>query len=235
MKKPTLIFILLLFAACAGIGYLLASKSDLGSSSGSAGTVDAATSMASSQQNFLLVRVDDLTAENPKLVEMWIVLTLYSDPPQVMFIPLYPKYDAGQNAAIASAFALDSQGNLSGKMTSKVSDLFDVAVNGYLMTDSAGMNAIAAWYGIDGIAASASPAQSDTEIHGILLNSQVFLQSVCRQLKNGQSMQLYTSMRWSQLAPQHFQTDMPFEQLIAAWDKVNRSSPPQQCDVISRE
>jgi hypothetical protein len=120
-------------------------------------------------------------------------------------------------------------------LTSKVSDLFDVAVNGYVMTDSAGMSAIAAWFGIDGISASANPAQSETEIHGILLNSQVFLQGVCQQLKNGNGMQQYTSMRWSQLAPLHFQTDMPFEQFIAAWDKVNRSSPPQQCDVLSNE
>jgi hypothetical protein len=179
--------------------------------------------------------VDDLTAANPKLVEMWIVLTLYSDPPQVMFIPLYPKYEADQNAAINSAFALDSQGNLSSKLTSKISDIFDVNIHGYIMTDTAGMNAIAGWFGIEGIAASENPAQSDAEIHAILLNSQTFLQKVCQQLKEGDSMRQYESMRWSQLAPLHFQTDMSFEHLTASWDKVNRSSAVQQCDVLSSE
>jgi hypothetical protein len=235
MRKPTLIFILLLFAACAVVGYLLASKSGLGSIGANTGQTDAAASPNSNQQNFLLVRVDDLTAASPQLVEVWIVLTLYSDPPQVMFIPLYPSYDTAKNATIASSFALDSQGNLAGKLTGKVASMYGVNINGYIMTDTAGMNAIANWFGIDGITASPNPAQSDNETHALLLTSQSFLQSVCKQLKGGGALHQYQSIRWSELAPLHFQTDMSFEQFLASWDKVNHASAPQQCDVLSSE
>lgn len=236
MKKPTLIFILFLFAACAVVGYLLASKSDTGTSiSSSAGQMGDAVSMSSSQQNFLLVRVDDLTASDPQLVEVWIVLTLYSDPPQIMFIPLYPKYDESRNTAVESSFAIDSRGDLSSKLVSKIADLYDVTINGYIMTDAAGMNAVASWFGIDGISAGSAPAQSDADIHAVLLNSQTFLQGVCRQLKDGDGMHQYESMVWSQLIPLHFQTDLSFELFVSSWDKVNRASPPQQCDVLSSE
>lgn len=235
MKKPTLIFILLIFAACAVVGYLLASKTQMGSSSQSANTVNAATSLASPQQNYLLVRVDDLTSSDPQIIEAWMVLTLYSDPPQVMFVPIYPRYDTDQNTALQSVFAVDSQDNLSSKLTARVAEMFDVTIHGYIMTDAAGMNAIAAWFGIDGISAGTSPAQSDNEKHAILLNGQTFLQKVCQQLKNGRAQQQYASIYWSQLIPNHFQTDMSFEQFTASWDRINHSSPPQQCDVMSSE
>jgi hypothetical protein len=233
MKKPTLVFILLLFAACAVVGYLLASKTQLGST-GSTSAVDDATLLSSSQQNFLLVRVDDLSASDPQLIEAWMVLTLYSDPPQIMFVPIYPRYDSGQDSTLASAFALDSQGNLAAKFSDKVAGMFGVTING-ILTDAAGMNAIAGWFGIDGITAGTLPASSEIEKHTILLNSQTFFLKVCQQLKDGRAMQQYTSIYWSQLAPLHFQTDMSFEVLTASWDRVNHSAAPQQCDVVSSE
>jgi len=235
MKKPTLFFILLLFAACAVVGYLLASKTQFGSNSSNAGAADDAALLSSSQQNLLLVRVDDLSASDPQLIEAWMVLTLYSDPPQIMFVPIYPRYDTGQDSTLASAFALDSQGNLSAKFSDKVASMFGVSVHGVILTDAAGMNAIAGWFGIDGISAGTLPASSEGEKHAILLNSQTFFLKVCQQLKDGRAMQQYASIYWSQLAPLHFQTDMSFEVLNTSWDRVNHSAPPQQCDVISSE
>jgi anionic cell wall polymer biosynthesis LytR-Cps2A-Psr (LCP) family protein len=236
MKKPTLIFFLLLFAACAVGGYMLASKSRLGSSNNSdAGSINAATSLAAKQQNYLLVRGDDLTAADPKIVEAWMVFTLYSDPPQIMFLPIYPRYDEAQNNDLTDAFALDSQGDLNGKLVSKVSEMFKVTINGYILTDAAGMNAIASWFGIDGITAGTYQPQSDQEKHAVLLNGQTFLQKVCSQIKNGKAIQQYASIYWSQLIPNHFQTDMSFEQLTASWERVAHASPPQQCDVLSSE
>jgi hypothetical protein len=234
MKKPTLIFILLLFAACAVVGYLLASKTQLGSPATS-GAADDAALLSSSQQNFLLVRVDDLSASDPQLIEAWMVLTLYSDPPQIMFVPIYPRYDSGQDSTLTSAFTLDSQGNLAAKFIDKVASMFGVTINGTILTDAAGMNAIAGWFGIDGITAGTLPASSNSEKHAILLNSQTFFLKVCQQLKDGRAMQQYASIYWSQLAPLHFQTDMTFEVLTASWDRVNHSAPPQQCDVVSSE
>lgn len=236
MKKPTLIFILLLFAACAVGGYMLASKTHLGSSTDSSvASGNAATSLASQQQNFLLVRVDDLTASDPQIVEAWLVLTLYSDTPQIMFVPIFPRYDSAQNSELAASFSLDSQGQMSSKLVAVVSDMFKVTINGYILTDAASMNAIAGWFGIDGIAAGTVPAQSDAEKHTVLLNSQTFLQKVCSQIKNGKALQQYASIYWSQLIPDHFQTDMSFEQLTASWERVTHASPPQQCDVLSSE
>lgn len=235
MKKPTLVFALLLFAACAIVGFLVASKSNLGSSANNVGSTNAATALASSQQNYLLVQLDDLTQKSPKLVQAWIVLTYYSTPPQIIFLPLYPSYDSAQNASIAGAFAMTGSGSLSNKLAQSISDQYKVKVDGYIATDAAGINAIANWFGIGDIQAGTSVAQSDDEKHALLLNSQTFFQNICAQLKAGAAMNQYTSMQWSQLIPGHFQTDLSFEQLIASWDRVIRSGAPQQCDVLSKE
>ena len=235
MKKPTLIFALFLFAACAIVGFLVASKSNLGSSANNVGSINAATALASTQQNYLLVQLDDLTQKSPKLIQAWIVLTYYSNPPQIIFLPLYPSYDSTQNTSIAGAFAMTGSGSLSNKLAKSISDQYKVKVDGYIATDAAGVNAIANWFGISGIQAGTSVAQSDDEKHALLLNSQTFFQNVCAQLKAGAVMNQYTSMQWSQLIPGHFQTDLSFEQLIASWDRVIRSGAPQQCDVLSKE
>jgi len=235
MKKSGLILALILFAACAIAGYLVASRNNLGSSSAAAGSPNVATALASSQQNFLLVQVDDLSQTSPKFIQAWIVLTYHSDPPQIMFLPLYPSYDAKQNSAISSAFSMTNSGELSSQFAQKISEQYQVKVDGSILTDTAGFNSIAKWFGIQGIQVSKTPAQSDDDKHALLLNSQTFFQNVCAQLKSGGAQKQYASIVWSKLIPDHFQTDLSFELLTTSWDRIIRASAPKQCDVLSKE
>jgi hypothetical protein len=235
MKKPTLILILFLFTACAIGGYLAASKINIGSGTTGSGSQAMSTALAASQQNFLLVRVDDLSSASPQLVEAWVVFTAYSDPPQVMFMPLYPSYDASKNKTLASAFAMASNGQLTSRLQETVAKEYNFSLNGNIVVDSTGMNGLAGWFGISGIQVIAAPASSDLETHNILVNSQFFFQNVCAQLKNGQANAQFDSIRWSKLIPAHFQTDLSFEHLMASWDRLLHGAAPQQCDVLSNE
>ncbi|NMC83720.1 MAG: hypothetical protein GYA58_00400 [Anaerolineaceae bacterium] len=236
MKKPSLVLALLLFAACAIVGYLVASRSNpTATSAASSSVANQATAMAAAQQNFLLVQVDDLTQSSPKLVQVWIVLTYYSNPPQVMFIPLYPSYDGSQNSTIAEAFTLTSAGSVSERFISKIAELYKVEVDGAIMTDAAGYNGFANWFGISNIQVSTAPAGSDDEKHALLLNSQTFFQNVCGQLTTGNAAGQFESIQWSQLIPGHFNTNLSFEVLMASWDRVIRSEAPQVCKVLSTE
>ena len=235
MKKTTLILVLILFAACAVVGYMVASKTKIGSSTGSINSTDSAKALSSAQQNFLLVQVDDLTQTSPKLIQVWIVLTYYSNPPQIMFVPLYPVYDSALNTAINNAFTVDNNGNLSTRLSEKINEHYKVDINGYIMTDATGFNAFVNWFAIQGVQVSSAPAQTDDEKHVILLNSQYFFQNVCSQLKAGGATSQFNSIQWSQLAPSHFQTDLSFELLMASWDKIIRFNAPQKCDVLSNE
>ncbi|MHC1741285.1 MAG: hypothetical protein AB9897_09275 [Anaerolineaceae bacterium] len=235
MKKTGLIFALLLFAACSIVGYLVASKTSIGANSDNSASVNAATAMASPQQNYLLVQVDDLSQSSPKFIQAWIVLTYYSNPPQIMFLPLFPSYDISQNSSLSDSFSLSSSGELSPHLAQKISDLYKVNVDGYIMVDSIGFNAIASWFGIQSIQVSSNAALSDEEKHNLLLNSQSFFLNVCSQLSSGGALNQYNSIQWSQLIPGHFQTNLSFDQLIASWDRIIRSAPPQQCEVLSKE
>jgi hypothetical protein len=235
MKKSGLILALFFFAACAIFGYLAASKAGFGTSSADTSSASSSTTLASSQRNYLLIQVDDLGNKSPQLVQVWIVLTYYSDPPQIMFLPLYPSYDSAQNTAIAGAFSMNNSNRLTTKLSEKIASLYKVNVDGYILTDAAGEYSIANWFGIQDIQPNISPAKSDEEKHTILLTSQTFFQNVCAQLKSGGAANEYSSMQWSQLIPGHFQTNLSFEVLISSWDKVIRSTPPQQCEVLSKE
>jgi len=235
MKKPTLILILLIFAACAIGGYFVASKINVGSSNSQSENQTVSTALASQQQNLLLVRVDDLSSPSPKLVETWIVFTAFTDPPQVMFMPLFPVYDAAKNQELASAFGIDSYGDLTDRLIQTIKDQTNTTLNGYILVDTKGLDAIADWFDIEGLQTSANPANSDDEKHALLLNSQFFLQNVCAQLKQGAAPSQFASIQWSKLIPNHFNTDLTFGHLMASWDKINRSSAVQQCEVLSNE
>lgn len=227
--------ILFLFTACAIGGYLAASKINIGSGNSSSSAQSLPTALAASQQNFLLVRVDDLSSASPQLVEAWVVFTAYSDPPQVMFMPLYPSYDASKNKTLSDAFGMGSDGKLTGRLQQTIAKQYDFSLNGNIVVDSTGMNGLAGWFGISGIEVNAVPASSDLETHNILVNSQFFFQNVCAQLKNGQANAQFDSIRWSKLIPAHFQTDLSFEHFIASWDRILHGAAPQQCDVLSNE
>lgn len=235
MKKPTLILILFLFTACVLGGYWAASKTNIGSGNSSIGPQFLSTALASSQQNFLLVRVDDLASASPQLVEAWVVFIAYSDPPQVMFMPLYPSYDTNKNKTLAAAFTFGSDGKLTSRLQQTIAHEYDFSLNGNIVTDSAGMDGLAGWFGISGIRVNAVPASTDLETHNILGNSQIFFQNVCAQLKSGQANAQFNSIKWAQLIPTHFQTDLSFEHLMASWDRILHGAAPQQCDVLSNE
>ena len=235
MKRSVLILGLILFAACAVAGYVMASKSGNGSTTGSSAPANAATALAASQQNYLLVQADDLSQPTPKFIQAWIVLTYYSNPPQIIFLPLYPSYDSSQNDAIAGAFAMTSSGRLSSRLEQKIAEQYKVKVDGTILTDASGLDAIAKDFGIANVSASTQAAKNDDDKHAILLGSQSFFQEICAQLKAGDAAKQFDSMQWSQLIPGHFQTDLSFEQLIASWDRVVRSAAPQQCEVLSKE
>ncbi len=235
MKKPTLILILLLFAACAVGGYLVASKLNIGSNDAITSNQTLPTALASQQQNFLLVRVDELTSPSPQLVEVWVVFTAYTDPPQIMFMPLYPSYDSEKNKTIMSAFGIDSDGILSKRLSETISKRYNISLNGDILVDSQGMQALSGWFGFQGIEVNSSPARTEEEVHAILLNSQFFLQNVCSQIKAGQATTQFNSIKWSKLIPSHFQTNLSFEHLMASWDRIIHGHVPQSCEVLSNE
>lgn len=234
MKKPALILILLLFAACAVGGYLAASKINVGGSNAN-DSQTLSTALAASQQNFLLVRVDDLSSDSPQLIEAWAVFTAYSDPPQIMFMPLYPTYDGQKNKTLETAFGIGSNGMLTSRLRETISKQYNFSLNGQIVIDSTGFEGLAGWLGISGLQVSSIPPSSEEDVHTTLLASQYFLQNVCAQLQGGQAMTQFNNIQWSRLLPAHFQTDLSFEHLMASWDRILHGSAPQQCTVLSNE
>ncbi len=175
-----------------------------------------------------------MTSASPRLVEAWVVFTAYSDPPQIMFMPLYPSYDADKNKTLNGAFGIDNNGILTNRLQETVIKNFNLTIHGNIMVDTRGMNALATWFGIQGLQTSQNPASSEDEIHAILLNSQFFFQNVCSQLKNGGAVAQFDSIKWSHLIPSHFRPTFPSHSQVS-WDRILHGSAPQQCEVLSSE
>lgn len=98
MNKPPLY---LFFAAFLLVGFLLGSSaarsqglSDVVPPTATAQTLATSTTAPNGQQNLLIIGVDDLESQTPRLESIWLLLYI-SPTPKFTLIPLYPSSYAG--------------------------------------------------------------------------------------------------------------------------------------------
>ncbi len=233
MKRIAIVFILLVFIVFAYLGFQAASN--LKTNPSAAGLpVNAATALASTQQNYILIHVDDLTQAKPKLISAWGVFVYYASVNQVMFIPMLPSYDAAVQTSLASEFSLDKTGQVNSRFISQLQQKFNVKITGVVVTDNTGLSLFNNWVAGQSNPILAAPPQGDDEKHVVLLNAQGFFQTVCTAVQN-KSTDLFSTIDWGQLVPGHFVTNMSFETIMADYQKLMKSSAPNQCTVLSNE
>lgn len=233
MKKIAIFLILLVFAAFAYLGFQAAST--LRANSAIDGMpANAATALASTQQNVLLVHVDDLSAAKPKLISVWGVFVYYANNNQVMFIPLLPSYDSAVQNQMLTDFSLDKSRHISTRFISRLQQKFNIKVTGVVMVDNAGLSILSTQFtGQTNPVVAAVPEGKD-QIHLVLMNGQFFFQSICATVQS-KNKDIYTALDWGQLAPDHLVTTIPFETIMVDFQKVFGSSASNQCSVLSNE
>lgn len=233
MKKFAIFFIFVLFAVFVYLGFQAASNIKANSSGGSL-PANAPTALASAQQNILLIHVDDLTSSKPNLISAWGAFIYYTDPNQIIFLPLLPSYNTAVQSAIESEFSLDKTRQVSSRFVSLLRQEFDIKVTGVVVTDNQGLT-----YFNNQLAGQAAPIaaaapENDDQKHRILLNGQSFFQTICTSVQN-HSADAYTSIQWNQVIPDHFITTIPFETIMVDFQKVFQNSGANQCYVLSNE
>ena len=233
MKRIAVVFIILVFIFFAYLGFQAASNLKSNPSGGNL-PANAATALASAQQNYILIHVDDLSKDNPQLIATWGVFVYYAGVNQVMFIPMLPSYDATVQSTLAAAFALDKDGQVSSKFISELQKKFDIKITGVVTTDNTGISLFNQWITGQETSILAAPATTDDEKHVVLMNGQFFFQAVCSAVEN-KSTSLFNTIDWSQLVPNHFVTNLPFETIMVDYQELVQSNATNQCSVLSNE
>ena len=240
MKKLTIVFGIIIFGLFAFFGYKVASK--LFAPEVEAVTTDIPTEVIQTepptqipQQNYLLIHVNDMTIEKPELISVWAVFVYQTNPPQFMFVPLFPSYDAAVQRRLDRKFNLTKDLQPSDWFLSQVEKSYDMQVAGYILSDNIGVEYASQWLTGQVAASSAVPAETDNEKHLMRLTGQTAYQQVCALFSSNTANNFFAAIDWTLLLPSHFSTDLAFDTISLTTNQVTHAVPPVQCEVLSNE
>lgn len=233
MKKFAVVLIFGVFILFAFLGFKAASSAKQEEAYSSM-PANAATALASTQQNYLLIHVDDLSAQDPQLIAVWGAFVYYAQPNQVMFLPLLPSYEAGINDPLYDSFSLGKNGEISKNFISQIQQEYDLQITGWVLVDNTSLAVFNQLAGSQETVIAAAQPENEDQKHILLLNAQSFFQNACTRLQNPPSDWINT-VPWSQIAPAHFSTNIPFETIMVDLQKLTSISTSNQCSVLSSE
>lgn len=230
MKKVYLLIALVLFIIFAYFGFKAASNLDAKSSGSTPLTLD----LPGNQQNFLIVHVDDLTNNRPQLISVWGVFIMFNSPPQLMFVPLYPSADV-TSKALENSYGSSRAGSLDAKFIDEIEGQYNITTSGYILVDNAAVGLFRKWLTGKDETISTTPPRSPDENRLVLYNGQEYFQELCSDFSESGAKPFFNSIKWSQVLPDHFSTNLSFETCTLAQDLLKSAGKITQCNVLSNE
>lgn len=226
--KLKLILILVLFAACALLGFFLAEQASvLMDQPGTSAPADV-TSGSTFQQKVLLVVVDDLQTAQPQLVSAWAVIVTDTDPTNLTFKALFP----GDNIFardLSSSFKLEEH-KLAPSFFRTLERL-KIEWGGYLIVDYAGLKSIRDGGGGPQIELVSIVPQTPNEIQMILLQQTRFITEFC----DTRAPEAVSTFSWSTLVPDHAVVEMPANNLMVLMSQLLGTGKAVRCEIIPLE
>ena len=233
MKRILVFLFAILFLIFAFLGFRAASK--LTPEKDNAVNSVQELQLEGTQRNYILIHVNDLTIEEPEIVSVWGMFVYYTQPPQLMFLPLYPVYDDTISKELYSGFKLDKDKSIDPRFIEEIEDRFQITTTGYVMVDNIGLSLFQQWLYNKEIQVSAANPKTADEKHLVLYNGQQFFKSLCSQWATKGAKEYINKVKWTELLPLHFSTDLSFESVALGSDFVKFSSIIEQCNVLSDE
>jgi hypothetical protein len=217
-----LLSISLTFGLAILFGYSVAAKSNAGSQNLPDSSPNSNSSEAS-QQNLLIIQIDQIDTPQPNLQSVWLAAYFQSEHQTVLtFTQLYPSQQNKRLSALDKTFPIDQNGALSRQFLRSIS-AGNIQWNGYLIIDRTGAHQIEQWLVDQGVPIFDQDTSSPREI----------LETACGYLRSGSAYSEITgsTIDWNHFNP-HFQTDMEPSSLMSLWNGLFDTTHPTRCEVI---
>jgi hypothetical protein len=182
------------------------------------------------QANWILVHVDDMTVEQPKLVSVWGLFITFTPGPQLYFKPFYSAdlvYE--KPPKIAQQFAVKEDRALAEGFLQAIDDL-NIRRSGLAILDNEGFNQFTHWF--QQPFELASPLVPLTGPVQANVREENAFQDICLTIKSP-SLARPVELPWHTLYPIHLISQPSLDSLIDLWSRVVDSNIPPHCEVIS--
>lgn len=229
MKKIVIAVIALLFLVSVFVGFRAAAKmSERLQPTESVGE----NNSISSQQNYLYFHVSDLNGETPFLVSVWGVFINNNESPHLVFVSLYPSGRVEAENWLSTVFRLRRDASLPERLIARIEREYDIVTSGYILVDNFAVSSLEAWLGLRSVTLPQQEPISKQEYQSILTNGEGFFTIFCSQVIESGLKPVLEEIRWTNLLPEHFSTNLSFEELMLAVDTLSRAEKIENCEVF---
>lgn len=221
MKKIALLLIIVVFLVCAVLGFSLANRvnGDL--------AVSPETQRydgKAEQHNMILVQVDQLGSEQPRLESVWFVSLYFleANPPIVTFAQIFPpRTPTAASQTLENAFRLDRNGEPATGFWN-ILRANKLSWEGYMLVDQQALEIALGWLHNGGSWGTALTQKEE---------STQAVQQTCQALV-GLADRSMEPFHWSGFAPAHFRSNIKMENSLSYWDRLITTEQPVRCEVI---
>ncbi len=237
MKAIVIILSIIIFSACLFIGIQAGSSSNplpfLQS------TPETSALPPKNQRSIVIAGVDDLSAQNPRLVSVWVTF-FRPGSNRVSALALYPNNRSvtGSSQDLAASFNLTSEKKISPEF-GRALQAYDFSWNAIVVIDRTGTAAMIDWLGgveqagvrLDGASAAAILVEPWTDPAAALRSQTDLGKSLCAAASRE------TNLDWPGLlaliSPDHLITDIDLEPLTREFADLFNTGKPFTCELAA--
>ncbi len=222
-----LILVILIFIICAVIGFQIPRILGPRHPEDPTSQVVPTSSSQVQQHTLIVVHVDRLDSQQPKLMSVWFVSLFFVDgsPPVLTIAPIYPAHSTARSKAIENAFSLTNKG-LPSPGFSKAIDALRFKWEAFLVVDDSTVQRVMEWTNGPGN----YPELLENALNDPAESQQVLTQT-CQSV-GGIANRGEAPFEWNEVVPNHFHSNLAMELALTYWNNLTTSVLPVDCEIL---
>lgn len=183
------------------------------------------------QTNWILVRIDDMTSETPRLVSVWVMLTTLSPEPFVYFKPVYSiDWNNASKSALSLSFSVNDNRTLNPAFLDELTRL-NIQHTGLVLMDNEGFKNFSAWF-------TAPTTQGYPTTRPVTWQQVTPLspevqsyQQICTAMQSSRPHEIIT-LNWQDLSTGHFILHPNVNLFASLWNRLLNANTSANCTVM---
>lgn len=221
MRKFVIFLTILVFLACLGFGLYTSYKPELNKRAVEGDNPPQVTPVSQFQNNYLIIHVDNLTADSPQLISVWGLIAYFPEP-KLIFQALYP-LDTATNADIQSRYSLSNQKVPDPTFLRTLEQVNQITWDNYILMDNLAFDALGQFVYGGGL--------NIESISNPLPAEQAYMQTMCGTFSI-QGQNFLEGFHWKDIVPDHFRSNIGMDFGLANIDKLLSPGLQVRCEIF---
>ncbi|MHB0923235.1 MAG: hypothetical protein ACYC3H_04650 [Bellilinea sp.] len=222
MRKFVIFLTILVFLACLGFGLYTSYKPELTKKQAEGdNSAQMVTPVSQFQNNYLVIHVDDLTADAPQLISVWGLIAYFPEP-KLIFQALYPLATA-TNADIQSRYALSSQKVPDPVFLRTLEQVNQITWDNYILLDNLAFDQLGLFVYGGGL--------SIESVTNPLPAEQSYMQTLCDTFSI-QGRNFLEGFQWKEIIPDHFRSNVSMDFGLVNIDRLLSPGLQVRCEIF---